>query len=240
MTTLLWWLACGTAAVDAGPRAPEATVTDPRKVAASEVLILYRGAADAPASVLRTPDEARALALEVFRRAQAGEPFEALARAHSEGPAAPRGGRLGVWRLGTMLPDLERAVLAVEIGAVAAPFQTPFGWHVVRRDAVIEIEARHILVTWSGAWRAPSSRTRDDALARANAALEALRGGAPFGQIAAEYSDDATARSGGALGTIAPGQLIPAFEDAAFALQVGQRSAIVETPYGFHIIERTR
>jgi parvulin-like peptidyl-prolyl isomerase len=53
-----------------------------------------------------------------------------------------------------------------------------------------------------------------------------------------DVSEDNLARFAGDLGTVTPGQMVPDFEDAAFALQPGQRSGIVESPYGLHIIER--
>jgi peptidyl-prolyl cis-trans isomerase SurA len=207
--------------------------------AATHVLVAFVGAARAPATVTRTEGEARALAVDVYEQAAAGAALEALAHEHSDSPEAQRGGHVGVYRVSTMMPTFERAVAAVAVGEITRPFRTPLGWHVARRDAVVQARARHILVAFDGAWRSASTRTRDEARTRAESALARLAAGEDFGVVAAEIGDDATASVGGDLGVVAPGQLIPAFEDALFALAPGERSGIVETPYGFHIVERT-
>jgi peptidyl-prolyl cis-trans isomerase NIMA-interacting 1 len=103
---------------------------------------------------------------------------------------------------------------------------------------VVEAHLRQIQVGWSGSWRSPATRTRDEARARIEAALARLAAGEDFAAVAREVSDDPSGRQGGDLGVVAPGQLVPAFEDAAFALLPGQRSAVIETPYGFHVVER--
>jgi hypothetical protein len=73
----------------------------------------------------------------------------------------------------------------------------------------------------------------------AEAALAQLRGGAPFARVASQRSDDrATAVNGGSLGLVARGVLVKTFEDAAWALQPGQTTGIVETTFGYHIIRR--
>jgi parvulin-like peptidyl-prolyl isomerase len=84
-----------------------------------------------------------------------------------------------------------------------------------------------------------------DAAAKAKAkadadkvALELRKKGADFAALAKRYSQDNSAVNGGDLGFVAKGQgLPPVFEGAAFALQPGQISAVVETPAGFHIIK---
>jgi peptidyl-prolyl cis-trans isomerase SurA len=119
-----------------------------------------------------------------------------------------------------------------------AVVETPFGIHLVRRDAVVQARASHIVVRWKGAWRSTQTRTKAEASARIGQAQQALDAGTPFEEVAKRYSDDSTAAIGGDLGWVAPGQLIPTFEDALFALAPGQRSAPVETPYGFHLISR--
>lgn len=105
-----------------------------------------------------------------------------------------------------------------------------------------KIAASHILISYRGANRAASSttRTREEALAMATALRERALGGEKFAELAKEFSDDkGSAVDGGNLGQFGRSQMVKAFADAAFALEVGQVSAVVESPFGFHVIQRT-
>jgi len=97
-----------------------------------------------------------------------------------------------------------------------------------------EVHARHILFTVK-----PDASEADKAAARKQAeeVLAKAKGGADFAALAKQYSQDSTAASGGDLGTFARGVMTPPFEAAAFALEPGQVSDIVETQFGFHIIK---
>lgn len=77
--------------------------------------------------------EEEALADELVEKIAAGEDFAELAKLNSTGPSGPRGGELGWFGLGQMVPEFEQAVIALEDGAVSEPVQTQFGWHVVKR-----------------------------------------------------------------------------------------------------------
>jgi parvulin-like peptidyl-prolyl isomerase len=189
--------------------------------------------------VTRSKEGAKALATDVHARAAGGANFAALAGEYSDGPSAKRGGALGVYLTGTMVPKFEAATAAVAVGKIAPLIETPFGFHVIRRDAVVQIRASHILVSWEDAWRSAATRTQEQARSRIEEARKALEGGKKFADVAAEYSEDTTAATGGDLGPIAPGQMLPAFEEAAMALEIGALSGVVETPYGFHLILRT-
>ncbi len=104
------------------------------------------------------------------------------------------------------------------------------------------IGARHVLIQYMGSERAASSvvRSREQALAVAKEVLKHARQNEDFARLAIEFSDEPGAGSrGGSLGRFGHGQMVPAFEAAAFKLEVGQISGIVETPFGFHIIQRT-
>ena len=75
-----------------------------------------------------------------------------------------------------------------------------------------------------------------DSLAREIVA--SLRNGADFAKMAQEYSDDASAEDGGEIAPLQPGDVPVIFEETALALQPGELSDVVESSFGFHIIER--
>ena len=104
------------------------------------------------------------------------------------------------------------------------------------------VGARHVLVQWMGSDRAGKSvlRTREQALILAQEVLKRAKAGEDLGRLAVEYSDEPNAGArGGSLGRFSKGQMVGAFEVVAFKLKVGQISDIVETPFGYHIIQRT-
>ena len=83
-------------------------------------------------------------------------------------------------------------------------------------------------------------RTRDQAQKVALEALRRAKAGEDFARLVIEYSDEPNAgQRGGALGRFGHGQMVKAFDDAAFALHAGEISTLVETGFGFHIIQRT-
>lgn len=90
--------------------------------------------------------------------------------------------------------------------------------------AVDEVTASHILV-------------EEESLAEE--ILEKIKSGAKFEDMAAQYGTDGTKDTGGSLGTFGRGQMVKEFEDAAFALEPGELSDVVQTKFGFHIIKVT-
>jgi peptidyl-prolyl cis-trans isomerase SurA len=86
---------------------------------------------------------------------------------------------------------------------------------------------------------APAAQAEDHAgkRARAQTIMEQLRSGAEFDQLARRFSDGPEAKEGGQLGWFTPGSLMPELDRAAFALQNGQVSELIESPLGWHILK---
>lgn len=102
------------------------------------------------------------------------------------------------------------------------------------------IQASHILVSWKGAQRSAQTRTKEEAKKRIDEVIGKIKKGGDFAKLAAEYGEDGTKAQGGDLGTFGKGQMVPAFESAAFGLKPGEVSGIVETAFGYHVIKRTK
>lgn len=97
------------------------------------------------------------------------------------------------------------------------------------------IQVSHILLRLNQ--QAPKEEV-DAAKVRIDSIYKALKGGADFAELAKKVSQDpGSARQGGLLPFVQRGQFVKEFEDAAFALQPGEMSGIVESPYGYHIIK---
>ena len=74
-------------------------------------------------------------ALDLIEKLKGGADFAALAQEFSTGPSGPKGGDLGYFGRGQMVPDFETAAFDLEIGTFsAAPVQTQFGWHVIKLE----------------------------------------------------------------------------------------------------------
>jgi len=106
-----------------------------------------------------------------------------------------------------------------------------------------EISASHILISYKGADRADSKITRTKQAAKKEA--ERIHGlivnnANAFADMAKKHSDGPSGPKGGDLGNFKFEVMAKAFSEAAFALEVGEVSDVVETGFGFHIITRTK
>jgi peptidyl-prolyl cis-trans isomerase C len=96
------------------------------------------------------------------------------------------------------------------------------------------VHARHLLVA-----KVPedTDKTKIDKKAKAEELRKKLLAGADFADLAAKNSDCPSKQNGGDLGTFARGQMVKPFEDAAFSQQQNVIGPVVETDFGFHIIQ---
>lgn len=114
-------------------------VTEAGVTAAYEEMIADMGEAEefnAAHILVETEEEA----LAVIDRLDAGEDFADIARELStDFGSGANGGDLGWFGLGMMVPPFEQAVMALEAGAVSAPVETQFGWHVITLNDTREV-----------------------------------------------------------------------------------------------------
>ena len=97
-----------------------------------------------------------------------------------------------------------------------------------------EVKARHILLKLVP--DAPENEQQEKR-EQLNKLLAEIKAGSSFEELAKKHSEDGTSAEGGDLGWFKPGEMVPAFESAAFALEAGQVSEIVQSPFGLHLIK---
>jgi len=102
-----------------------------------------------------------------------------------------------------------------------------------------KVQASHILLMYQGSMRSTATRTKEEAVQLIGQLKDQLAAGGDFAELARQHSDCPSSQQGGDLGPFGSGQMVKPFEDAAFALDVGGVSDVVETDFGFHLIKRT-
>lgn len=229
------------------PAAPEAPPADPNEACGKIVVVAYKGATDADAAITRDKAAAEARARELhatITKTSGAAALDEVAAAESDDARtrAKRGA------MGTFVRDqwperfaaLNEPIFALKIGEVSAPFEAPMGYVIAQRCPIEKVHTRHILLRYKGAKNADAKlkRSRAEALALAEALATEIAEGGDFQALAREKSEDGSAERGGDLGPVGRGMFAPAYEAAAFALAPGATSKVVETDFGFHIIQR--
>lgn len=195
-----------------------------------------------------TPDQVAAAqqeAEQLVQRIRAGADFREMAVSFSDAPQALEGGDLG-WRPAAQLPTLfAEEALRMQPGQISEPLRAGNGFHILqlidRRGGATQIvdqyRVRHILIRTS-ALRTPSQAER--LIVELHSRIE---GGEDFETLAREYSEDpGSARAGGDLGWISPGEMVPEFEQTFKQTPIGVLSPIFQSEFGWHFlrVEDTR
>ncbi|MDH7487035.1 MAG: peptidylprolyl isomerase [Anaerolineae bacterium] len=122
-------------------RIGEQVPTTEEQVWARHILISPEAAAEDKEAARKAAEEQ---AQEVFNRLQAGEDFAALARELSDDPGSKeKGGDLGWFGRGRMLPEFEAVAFSLPVGEVSKPFTTTYGYHIVEvlgKDPAREVD----------------------------------------------------------------------------------------------------
>jgi peptidyl-prolyl cis-trans isomerase SurA len=198
--------------------------------------------------LVRVPENARPdqiqerqeRAEQALARLKSGSDFRQVAAAVSESPDALQGGDMG-WRDGERLPTLFfDALRNMKGGELSNVLRSPNGFHILKLNErrggqgpvlVQQTNARHILI------KASELVSDNEARNRLRNLKERLENKTDFAQLARSNSEDTSASKGGDLGWLSPGDTVPEFERAMNALQPGQISEPVRSPFGWHLIQ---
>lgn len=124
------------------------------------------------------------------------------------------------------------------IGGLPAPsaeeIETYYKGHLEEFTADESVAASHILI---GFEPTDTPEAKEKKLQTTKDLKEEIAGGADFAALAKEHSSCPSSAQGGSLGSFGRGQMVPSFEEAAFTLKPGETSDVVETQFGYHLIQ---
>lgn len=185
----------------------------------------------------------RQLAQSILDSIKNGKSFDEMVSKYSQDQfSKPKGGDIFYFTAGQLPFEFEDACYKTDSGKVYLEVvQTKFGFHIIkvtdRKPRVAKVRASHILVSFmkpDGAVDSAAAKLTMDSV------LTELRVGNDFAKVAAKYSDDpGTKDKGGDLGLFERRMMVQAFDEAAFKLNVGEISDVVQSGYGYHVIKLT-
>jgi peptidyl-prolyl cis-trans isomerase SurA len=202
--------------------------------------------------LVRIPDNAspeqiaarKARADEVLRQLRTGADFSKMAATYSDASDALQGGVIG-WRDPRNLPPVFAEALAkLNPGQATPAIRSTTGFHILKlverraaskekaQEGLQQTRVRHILIKVTPTMSAAEAKRK---LAEMKERL--VNKAAKFEELARQFSGDSSAAKGGDLGWLAPGDIVPEFETVMNNLKPGEMSDVVETPFGFHLIE---
>ncbi|MGR9044224.1 MAG: peptidylprolyl isomerase [Gammaproteobacteria bacterium] len=177
----------------------------------------------------------------IVKELREGRDFFQTAMSQSESGDALTGGDLG-WRSINEIPTLfVEEVQTMEQGAISDPIRSPSGFHIIKmleikggggKHIVTNTQVRHILIKTNELINDEEAKKRLLSLKRR------IADGDSFEALARAHSDDkGSALNGGSLGWVAPGALVPEFEEVMNKLAINKISAPVQTQFGWHLIQ---
>ena len=177
---------------------------------------------------------------DALAKLKSGAPFAQVAAGYSDASDALQGGNIG-WRAADRLPAMFlEAIQKLHPGELSGILRSPNGFHILKligrrsKDApavITQTHARHILIKTSELVPESEAKSR---LAEIKSRIDK---GADFAEQAKSFSEDGSAPQGGDLGWLSPGDTVPEFETPMDALKPGQISGLVQSSFGWHLIQ---
>lgn len=179
-------------------------------------------------------------ASEAWEQLRSGAPFAQVAAGFSDAKDGLQGGNLG-WRAVDRIPTVFLDALQhMQPGEISSVLRSPNAFHIIKlldkrsKDTpvlITQTHARHILIKTSELTSESEAKNRLSEIKRR------IDSGADFAEQAKLYSEDGSAAQGGDLGWVSPGAFVPEFEHVMDALKIGQVSGLVQSEFGWHLIQ---
>ena len=184
----------------------------------------------------------QAKALQISKRAKAGESFATLAATFSQtNDKGANGGEMGLRpaeRYPTLFVDSTQSLTK---GDISEPVRSGAGFHILKvldkkqtelsNTTIVQTRARHILLRISNQLNETAARNR------LLTYKQRIQAGTDFADLARQFSQDGSAQTGGDLGWASPGQFVPEFEEVMARLRPGQVSDPLVSRFGVHLIQ---
>jgi peptidyl-prolyl cis-trans isomerase SurA len=184
----------------------------------------------------------QAKAVQISKRAKAGENFATLAATLSQAAdKGANGGEMGLRpadRYPTLFVDSTQNLVR---GDISDPVRSGAGFHILKvlekkqsemsSAMIVQTRARHILLRLSNELNENAARNR------LLTYKQRIQAGADFADLARQFSQDGSAQVGGDLGWASPGQFVPEFEEVMARLRPGQISEPLVSRFGVHLIQ---
>ncbi|HEU4724506.1 MAG TPA: peptidylprolyl isomerase [Candidatus Eisenbacteria bacterium] len=206
----------------------------PEQLKLAHILIAFEADSAQAKRARARADSIRALIVK-------GRPFEEAAKQFSDDPSGQRGGDLGPFGHGDMVPEFETVAFSLKPGDMSQPVRTRFGYHIIKvdshqakTDSTEElVRARHVMIGIR-----PTPNDEERARKRALVYRDSLKAGADFAAMAKRHSmDTATKDSGGVLGDISVASLPDNLREVLTGLSVNEISVPVKRDAGYHIFK---
>ena len=183
---------------------------------------------------------------EILDSIKNGSSFEDMVLKYSQDNfSKSSGGDIYWFTAGQIVPAFEYAAYETPVGEVYPKIvQTKFGYHILKitdkAKRRYKLKARHILIKLEAptGGNEVNASPGENSLAKATRIREEIINGASFDSLARKYSDDpGTGAKGGDLGFFERRQMVKPFDEAVFKLKVDEISEVVQTKFGYHIIQ---
>lgn len=185
--------------------------------------------------------EVKRKAEEVLKKAKRkGADFAALVQEYSEDEATKNiGGDLGFINKFGVYSEYYDEASKLKVGQVSGLIETEGNIVILKltdqRDTK-EVKANHLLICWKGADRCESNLSKEDAKKKIDELKTQATPENFVDLVKANSTEPGAAETGGDLGWFGKDQMVKPFEDAVFAMKVGEISEVIETQFGYHLI----